>query len=111
MGVPREVLQAQDAIITAGLTAALVWLLLMAVRVRYSQQQAQIRMAAHLNHHVRNALEVIFHSDYLRNTDKAAAILESLERIDRTLRILLPASEEHRAVDGVGCEGFGENRV
>ncbi len=96
MGVPREVLQAQDAIITGALTAALVWLVLMAVRIRQSQQQAQIRMVADLNHHVRNALEVIFNSKYLRDTDKATAILEGVERIDRALNILLPTTANQR---------------
>lgn len=93
MGLPREVLQAQDAIITAALTAALVWLLLMAVHLRRSQEQQQIRMAADLNHNVRNALEVIFNSGYLRDIDKGTAILESVERIDRALNILLPAAK------------------
>ena len=90
MGVHRAVLQAQDAILTGGLAAALVWVLLAAVRVRQKQVQQQIRVVADLNHHLRNALSVILASEYLRESEKATAILESVERIDTTLRLLLP---------------------
>jgi hypothetical protein len=90
MGVHRTVLQAQDAILTGGLAAALVWVLLAAVRVRQKQVQQQIRVVADLNHHLRNALTVILASEYLHESEKATAILESVERIDTTLRLLLP---------------------
>jgi hypothetical protein len=90
MGIHREVLQVQDAILTGGLAAALVWVLLAAVRVRQKQQQQQLRVVADLNHHLRNALSVILASEYLRESEKATAILESVERIDTTLRLLLP---------------------
>jgi len=90
MGVHRTVLQAQDAILSGGLAAALVWVLLAAVRVRQKQVQQQIRVVADLNHHLRNALTIILASDYLRESEKATAILESVERIDTTLRLLLP---------------------
>lgn len=90
MGVPRELLQAQDAIITGALTAALVWALLIAERVRRTQQEEQLRVVADLNHHLRNALEIIFESEYLRDSDKATAILESVKRIDAALQVLLP---------------------
>src|ERR1035437_9621005 len=59
MVVHQEVLQAQDAILTGGLAAALVWVLLAAVRVRQKQVQQQLRVVANLNHHLRNALSVI----------------------------------------------------
>ncbi len=96
MGLPRELLQAQDAILTAALAAALVWVLLMAVRVRHAQQEEQIRVVADLNHNLRNALQVIFGSDYLLQSDKATALLESAERIDHSLQILLSAPNAHK---------------
>jgi hypothetical protein len=89
MGVPRELLQAQDAIIAGALTAALVWALLIAERVRRRQEEEQIRVVADLNHHLRNALEIIFGSEYLRESEKATAILESVKRIDTALQVLL----------------------
>jgi len=90
IGVARAVLQVQDAILTGGLAAALVWVLLAAVEVRQKQVQQQIRVVADLNHHLRNALTIILASEYLRESEKATAILESVERIDTTLRLLLP---------------------
>ncbi len=89
MGVPREALQAQDAILSAALAAALVWVLLMGLRMRRKQVEEQLRAVADLNHNVRNALQVIFASDFLPQSDRASAILESVERIDRTLNALL----------------------
>jgi hypothetical protein len=90
IGVARAVLQVQDAILMGGLAAALVWVLLAAVEVRQKQVQQQIRVVADLNHHLRNALTIILASEYLRESEKATAILESVERIDTTLRLLLP---------------------
>jgi ABC-type protease/lipase transport system fused ATPase/permease subunit len=93
LGVPRAVLQAQDAVITGGLSATLVWLLLVAVRARRNQQVEQIQVVADLNHNLRNALEVILSSEYLRQSNHATAIRESVERIDTTLSTLLPAAK------------------
>lgn len=102
MGAPREVLQAQDALITAVLSAVLVWVVLMAVRARREQEQQQIRTVADLNHHLRNALEIILCSAYLRQSEHATAILHSVERIDHTLKMLLPAG----AKQNVGGNGL-----
>jgi hypothetical protein len=68
----------------------LVWVLLAAVRARQKQVQQQIRVVADLNHHLRNALTIILASEYLRESEKATAILASVERIDATLQLLLP---------------------
>jgi hypothetical protein len=90
MGVARHLLQALDAILTGALAAALLWVLLTAVRGRQKQGEQLSKVVADLNHHLRNALQVILASGYLRDSDKAAAILESVERIDINLRTLLP---------------------
>jgi hypothetical protein len=45
---------------------------------------------AELNHHVRNALQVIRDSHLLPEERQAQAVIESVERIDRTLRHLFP---------------------
>lgn len=46
LGVPRELLQAQDAIITGGLAAGAIWVVLVAVRVRRTQRCEERRKAA-----------------------------------------------------------------
>jgi hypothetical protein len=43
---------------------------------------SQALLFASPKHHLRNALDVILASDYLRQTDRATAIWESVERID-----------------------------
>lgn len=94
LGTPPQFMRYQDAIITGILAAAFVWAFLEAERARQREQQRQIQVVADLNHNLRNALEVILAAEYLRQTDRAAAILQSVERIDRTLRAIL--SEDQR---------------
>jgi hypothetical protein len=48
-------------------------------------------VVADLNHHLRNALDIILASDYLRQTDRATAICESVERIDHALTNIIGA--------------------
>jgi hypothetical protein len=87
--VPRTVLQGQDALITGVLAGSFVWVFLGAERARQREQQKQVEVVADLNHHLRNALEVILASDYLAHDTKAAAILNSVERIDNALSAIL----------------------
>ena len=47
---------------------------------------------AELNHHVRNALQVIRESHYLPEDRQAQAVMESVDRIDRTLKHLFPST-------------------
>jgi signal transduction histidine kinase len=89
LGTPPKYKQYQDAVITGILAAAFTWAFLQAERARQREQQRQIQVVADMNHHLRNALEVILASEYLRQTDKADAILVSVERIERTLRVIL----------------------
>jgi signal transduction histidine kinase len=86
---PRFYLRAQDAVLTGALAALMVWALLVAVAARRRYVRQQIEAVANLNHELRNALQVILGSEYLPKTDKADAILESVERINNNLSRLL----------------------
>lgn len=94
LGTPPKYMRYQDAVQTGILAAAFVWVFLQAERARQREQQRQIQVVADLNHNLRNALEVILASEYLRQTDKASAILQGVERIDRALQVIL--SEDRR---------------
>jgi hypothetical protein len=67
----------------------LVWAFFKVERARQREQQRQIQVVADLNHNLRNALAVILASEYLAQSEKATAILESVDRIDRTLLTIL----------------------
>lgn len=108
--VPRTVLQAQDALITALLVGMFVWVLLGAERVREREQEKQVKVVADLNHHLRNALEVILSSDYLGHDVRASAILNSVERIDVALHAILgPTSKNPANSQPVNCPCGGDH--
>lgn len=89
-GMSRTELRLQDSL-TAGLLAALiVWLVLAAARFRQKQIQSQIQTVADLNHHLRNALNIILNSHYLSTHDQKDAVLASVDRIDMALQQILP---------------------
>lgn len=93
-GVHRKYLRLQDAALTGALAALLVSsaLIAMAARRRYVLQQIQV--VSNLNHELRNALEVILGSEYLPQSAQAEAILESVNRIERTLVKVLGSSRD-----------------
>lgn len=93
MQVARFYLRAQDAFLTGALTAVVVWALLTVVAARRRFVRRQIEVVANLNHELRNALQVILGSEYLPKTEKADAILESVDRINRNLGDLLGRTE------------------
>ena len=96
--VARVYLRVQDALITGALTALIVWALLAGIGIRRRYVQRQSQVVADLNHDLRNALQVILGSEYLPKTEEATAILESVERINRNLSMLLsrPADRVQR---------------
>jgi signal transduction histidine kinase len=87
--VPQMFLRLQDAILTGALAAILVLTVLLAVASRRKRVQEELQTIAMLNHEIRNALEVIIGSDYLPQSEQAAAIIQSVDRINRTLKGLL----------------------
>jgi hypothetical protein len=83
-----------DSIVVAAIVATLVSMVLAEARARRKSLLRHLRNVAELNHQVRNALQTIVYSNYLAPPQQAAAVLESVNRIDRTLRELFPATEK-----------------
>ncbi len=82
---PSQYLRLQDSVLTGIFTAIGVWAALMIVRARRKYVLKQVETVANLNHELRNALEVILGSEHLVHSRQGEAILESVERINRTL--------------------------
>jgi hypothetical protein len=92
LSAPEVVHAALDAALMGFATAVVVSFLLMAIRERHRRMLKEMERVAELNHSVRNALQVIVHSQYLsKGEQNAATVLESVQRIDITLRELFPA--------------------
>lgn len=82
---PGMYLRLQDSILTGVLAAIAVWAALIVASERRKALLEKVETIAMLNHELRNALEVILANEYLSESSKGAAILESVQRIDRTL--------------------------
>jgi len=80
-----------DAAVIGGVAALIGALALIGVRERRKRDLERLRAVAELNHHVRNALQVIVDDYYLSRDSHTEAVLESVDRIDRTLRSLFPS--------------------
>lgn len=79
-----------DAGLTAAVIAVLVSLILTVSRRAHRQQESS---TAEVNHQVRNALQLIVNAEYrAEGTNRRGLIMESVARIDRTLRTLFPLS-------------------
>jgi hypothetical protein len=60
-------------------------------RIRRRQLLRRMEMIAEMNHHVRNALQVISSSSYMGDREKElAALQEAVKRVDWALREILP---------------------
>lgn len=83
--------------ITVGLAALTCWFALEATHERRQFVTEELERAARLNHHIRNALEVITSAGYLIN-DKThgPAVAASVNRIDRVLKEEYPGPERRR---------------
>ncbi len=92
--ISREAQTLLDAALMGLLAVGIVVVVLAGVRARRAIVYEQIRMVAELNHHVRNALEVIVSSTYLVRPDNMSALLASVEKIENTLSSLFPAMGE-----------------
>lgn len=81
-----------DAGVAAVLAGTLVWILLDVARSRRLRLMAYAQQVAELNHHVRNALQVIrFQAAVSKDGEEAVAIInDSIARIDEALRNMYP---------------------
>ena len=79
-----------DAGLTAAVIAALVSLTLTVSRRAHRERESK---TAEVNHQVRNALQLIVNAEYgVEGANRRGLIMESVARIDRTLRTLFPPS-------------------
>lgn len=83
-------------IVSAGISifvAVVSYMQLDAVRLRRDLVIQQVRSAAELNHHVRNALQVIHYAAHLGTDDTNLGMIEeNIQRIDEALRDIYPAT-------------------
>ena len=94
---PLELHAFMDAVVIGLMTMGLVTVSVTAARARRQRMLEDIRTVSELNHHVRNALQVISQSRYLPEEQQTKAVLDSVDRIDETLRRLFPAHQRLRA--------------
>jgi hypothetical protein len=79
-----------DAGVVALMTIALVGVCIKYAAARQRVMLQKIRTASDLNHHLRNALQVITQSRYLPEEKQAQAVYASIDRIEEALRRLNP---------------------
>ncbi|HEU4415119.1 MAG TPA: hypothetical protein VFT65_10085 [Candidatus Angelobacter sp.] len=75
-----------DASVIALMAMALVGVCIASVRTRRQAVIRQLRAVEQLNHHLRNALQVIAQSRYLPEEKQAQAVFNSVDRIEDALR-------------------------
>ncbi len=83
-----------DSGIMATITAVLMYIALRGWRVRRMLLLQRLLMVAELNHNVRNALQMLLYSPYLPPKEQTQAVLESVDRIESTLKELFPSVVE-----------------
>jgi microcompartment protein CcmK/EutM len=87
-----------DAMVIGIVTAIAFAIWLFAARERRKRVVSEMAKVKELNHNVRNALQVIAHSHYGSTDDHTDIVLESVDRIERTLKELFPGAEPPREV-------------
>jgi hypothetical protein len=80
-----------DSIILGIFASCFGLLVLTAARDRRHKLQDDLRRIAELNHQVRNSLQIIVYEEYFPNiAERRSAVLESVGKIEGTLRELFP---------------------
>lgn len=92
--LPPLMLAVLDSSVAAFIAAVAMFFVLVEGRARRRILLEHLRNVAHLNHEVRNALQLIVYSKYLAPQEQAEAVLNGVNRIDRTLKDLFPAVQE-----------------
>ena len=92
-----------------GLAVGILYLQLSRIeRERREQVQQQLRTIAEMNHHIRNALQIIAYASAASDkTQSVELIRQSVERIEWALREVLPGHVAQQDVSGeqVGSRG------
>jgi len=86
---PRITIEFSDAI-SAGVIGLLAYKLLRFHQDSRDRLRQRVETIANMNHHVRNALQVISLTSHGRDKEEIAAIRESVNRIQWALREILP---------------------
>lgn len=94
VGASPTEMRTQDAIFTGLFCAVIVSIALGAERFRREQFRERVKVVSDLNHHLRNALEIIIHGHLLPQSSQTKAILESVERIDHALKKIVPEQSD-----------------
>jgi hypothetical protein len=95
-GVPSRDLILLSNVMVGLVGAALVYVLSLRERQRQQYVECRLRVIAEMNHHIRNALQVI--TFYTRTGQKQeVGIVEAVERIQWALREVLPQLPEEPA--------------
>lgn len=96
-GIPSRDLILLSNLMVGLVGAALVYVLSLRERQRQQYVECRLRVIAEMNHHIRNALQVI--TFYTRNGQKQeVGIVEAVERIQWALREVLPQLPEQPTV-------------
>ena len=92
-GVPNRVLLLASSMLVGLVAGAFVYVLSLRERQRRAYVECRLRVIADMNHHIRNALQVI--TFYNRSGEKQPlGIIEAVERIQWALREVLPQLPE-----------------
>jgi hypothetical protein len=94
--VPHEGLGRLLDSLTIGLVVAIITIIeIKAVQKRRTKVMDDMRVVRELNHHVRNALQIISYAARVPETKQQVAIIdESIARIDSTLKELFPTIDK-----------------
>lgn len=86
---PRLTVELSDAVSSAAI-ALLSYKLIRSYQDRRDRVRQRVEVIADMNHHVRNALQVISLTSHGKDKEEITAIRESVNRIQWALRELLP---------------------
>jgi len=97
-GIPRvEILLLSNAL--TGVAVALLYFQVVRIdRERRVAMQRRLRTIAEMNHHIRNALQIITYVAASKDRESVELIRSSVERIEWALREVLPAEVGNRNV-------------
>ena len=94
-------LLATDAVVSGTLSGALVWILLGLVHGRRRRLIEYVRRVADLNHHIRNAMQIIVYQATLAHADpeQIEQVENAVRRVDAALHEIFPIIGD-RKLDG-----------